>query len=131
MAVLGVQRRRQYCGHRHIWYERPSDLASYLNRYILDTTGTNRPGRFGPFLIRYSPAHFSWTAQSIFVYKDDKAGVSIIDSMPLCQTGQKLKTRENKEIRLRFCIEDTIGMEYLSSIVFHTAVLKNFENEIK
>ena len=42
-----------------------------------------------------------------------------------------LKMIENKEIWLRFYIEDKVGMEYLSSIVFHTVVLKTLGNEIK
>ena len=32
--------------------------------------------------------------------------------------------RLNKELWLRFYIEDKVGMEYLSSIVFHTAIMK-------
>ena len=35
--------------------------------------------------------------------------------------------RENKEIWLRFYIEDKVGMKYLSSIVFHTVILIAFE----
>ena len=66
-----------------------------------------------------------------FVYKDDKADESIIDSIPHCHTGQALKMRIDKEIWLRFYIEDKVGMEYLSSIVFHTVILKSFENERK
>ena len=42
-----------------------------------------------------------------------------------------LKMRGNKEIWLRFYIEDKVGMEFLSSIVFHTVVLKTLGNEIK
>ena len=42
-----------------------------------------------------------------------------------------LKMRENKEIWLRFYIEDKVGMEYSSSIVFHTVILNSFENERK
>ena len=40
------------------------------------------------FSARYSSAHFSGTAQSIFVYKNDKVGygVFIIDRVPHCQT---------------------------------------------
>ena len=39
--------------------------------------------------------------------------------------------RENKEIWLCFFKEDKVRMEYLSLIVFHTVILKSFENERK
>ena len=58
-------------------------------------------------------------------------GVSIIDSIPHCRTEKNLKMRLNKELWLCFYIEDKVGMEYLSSIVFHTVILKSFENDRK
>ena len=51
-----------------------------------------------------------------------KIGVSIIDSIPHCHTENALKKGQKQEMWLRFYIVEK--MEYLSSIVFHTVILK-------
>ena len=56
------------------------------------------------------------------VYIEDKTGVSIIDSIPHCPTENATLTGKNKDVWLRFYIIQKL--EYLSSIVFHTAILK-------
>ena len=59
-----------------------------------------------------------------------KIGVPIIDSIPHCHTENALKRGKNQEMWLRCYIEDgfvTIKktkLEYVLSIVFHTAILK-------
>ena len=55
-------------------------------------------------------------------YIEDKTGVCIIDSIPHCLTENVLKIGKNQEMWLCYYIEDK--MEYLSSVVFHTVVLK-------
>ena len=55
-------------------------------------------------------------------YIDEKIGVSIIDSIPHCHTENALKKGQKQEMWLRFYIVEK--MEYLSSIVFHTVILK-------
>ena len=55
-------------------------------------------------------------------YIEDKTGVSIIDSISRCLTENATKTGKNKHVWPRFYIIQ--NLEYLSSIVFHTAVLK-------
>ena len=57
-----------------------------------------------------------------------KIGVSIIDSIPHCHSEYDLKRGKNQEMRLRYYIDDKVGV-YVSSIVFHTAILKCFEKE--
>ena len=62
-----------------------------------------------------------------------KIGVPIIDSIPHCHTENALKRDKNQEMWLRCYIEGgfvTIKktkLEYVSSIVFHTAILKSFK----
>ena len=66
-------------------------------------------------------------------YIEDKVGVCIIDSIPHCHTENALKRDKNQEMWLRCYIEGgfvTIlkkKLEYVSSIVFHTAILKSFK----
>ena len=55
-------------------------------------------------------------------YIEDKTGVSIIDSIPHCLTENATLTGKNKDVWPRFYIIQ--NLEYLSSIVFHTAILK-------
>ena len=57
-----------------------------------------------------------------FLYSG-KNGVSIIDSIPHGHTENALKTGKNQLIMHRFYIEEK-KLEYLSSIVFHTVILK-------
>ena len=56
-------------------------------------------------------------------YIEDNIGVSIIDSIPDCHTENAPKTGNNYEIMHRFYKEEK-KLEYLSSIVFHTVILK-------
>ena len=55
-------------------------------------------------------------------YIVDKTGVCSIDSIPHCLTEHVLKIGKNQEMWLRYYIKDKI--EYLSSVVFHTVILK-------
>ena len=57
-------------------------------------------------------------------YIEDKTGVCIIDSIPHCLTENVLKIGKNQEMWLRYYIEDKNGVRYLSSVVFHTVILK-------
>ena len=60
-------------------------------------------------------------------YIEDKGGVSIIDIIPHCHSENVLKRGKNQEIRLRFYMEEK--MEHLSSIIFHTVLMKCFKRE--
>ena len=57
-------------------------------------------------------------------YIEDKVGVCIIDSIPHCHSEYALKRGKNQEMWLRFYIEGGKKLENLSSIVFHTVLLK-------
>ena len=58
-----------------------------------------------------------------------KIGVSIIDSIPQCNTGNDLKRGKNQEMWLHYYIEKKL--EYLSSIVFNKVVLKMLWKETR
>ena len=66
-----------------------------------------------------------------------KIGVPIIDSIPHCHTENALKRGKNQEMWLRCYIEDGLftikktELEYVSSIVFHTAIRKIFQKRRK
>ena len=66
-----------------------------------------------------------------------KIGVPVIDSIPHCQTKNALKRDKNQEMWLRCYIEDSfitikkIKLENVSSIVFHTVILKMLGKEAK
>ena len=55
-------------------------------------------------------------------YIEYKIGVSIIDSIPDCNTENNLKRGKNQEMWLHYYIENKL--EYLSPIVFNIVVLK-------
>ena len=64
-----------------------------------------------------------------FYINEKKNGVSIIDSIPHCHTENALKKGQKQEMWLRFYIVEK--MEYLSSIVFHTVILKMLRKRAK
>ena len=70
-------------------------------------------------------------------YVEDKTGVPIIDSIPHCHSESALKRGKNQEMWLHCYIENDFvtiqktKLEYVSSTVFHTAILKNLSKEAK
>ena len=62
-------------------------------------------------------------------YIEEKIGVSIIDIIPHCRTENALKMGKKQEMGLCFYIVKKI--EYLSSIVFHTVILKMLSKNAK
>ena len=60
-------------------------------------------------------------------YIVDRTGVSIIASIPHCPTENATFTGKNKDVWLRFY--KIQKLECLSSIVFHTAILKMLKKE--
>ena len=70
-------------------------------------------------------------------YIEDTVGECIIDSIPHCHTENALKRGKNQEMWLRCYIKECLftikktELEYVSSIVFHTAIRKIFQNRRK
>ena len=62
-------------------------------------------------------------------YIEYKVGVSIIDSIPHCNTENNLKRRKHQEMWLHYYTENKL--EYLSSIVFNTVVPKMLWKETR
>ena len=62
-------------------------------------------------------------------YIEEKNGVSIIDSIPHCHTENALKRDKSKKCGFFFIYSGK--MEYLSSIVFHTVILKMLSKKAK
>ena len=60
---------------------------------------------------------------------EDKVGVCIIDSIPHCHTRMLWKEAKNQECD--FVTIKRTKVEYVSSIVFHTAILKMRSKEAK
>ena len=58
----------------------------------------------------------------LIFYREDKVGVSIIDSIPHYQTENALKKSKTK--KCGYVSIKRTKLEYLSLIVFHTVILK-------
>ena len=73
----------------------------------------------------------------LLYYIEDKVGECIIDSIPNCHTENALKRGKNQEMLLRWDIKECLftikktELEYVSSIVFYTAILKIFQKRRK
>ena len=52
----------------------------------------------------------------LHLYREDKIGVSIIDSIPHCHIENAFKRGNNQEMILRFYIEDKVGVSIINSI---------------